>query len=157
MWHEVTLKRAVIGGEPRVLAFMRDVTARRQAEQRLRASEARYRLLFEMESDAIMLAAAQTLQILDANRAALALYGYTREQLLGCSWRDLSVEPWSGSPPAQPAGTIRRLDQELGAVLAAVAAPLGLARVLNKPIEPIELRDALRWCLEHETTGTWIR
>jgi CheY-like chemotaxis protein len=37
------------------------------------------------------------------------------------------------------------------------AGRLGLARVLNKPIEPIELRDALRWCLEHETTGTWIR
>jgi PAS domain-containing protein len=51
----------VIGGEPRVLAFMRDVTEQLQAEQRLRASEARYRLLFEMESDAIMLADAQTL------------------------------------------------------------------------------------------------
>ena len=68
-WDEVRLKTAVINGEPHVLAFTREITARKRAEAELRASEARYRLLFEMESDAIVLVDVETLRIVDANRA----------------------------------------------------------------------------------------
>ncbi len=92
MWHEVRLKRATIAGRPRILAFIRDITARVEAEQRLRASEKRYRLLFEMESDAILVTDARTLDLLDANRAAEELWGYTREELLELKATDLSAE-----------------------------------------------------------------
>ncbi len=66
---------------------------RRRAEAELRASEARYRQLFEMESDAILLIDVGTLRIVDANRAAIALYGYERDELLGLTAADLSMQP----------------------------------------------------------------
>lgn len=93
MWNEVTLKRAEIAGESRVLAFVRDITESRQAEKRLRDSEERYRLLFETESDAIVLVDVATLRLIDANRAAEALWGYGRDALLALTVADLSAEP----------------------------------------------------------------
>lgn len=70
-----------------------DITARKRAEASLRASEDRYRQLFEMESDAIFLIDNTTGQILEANAAAATLYGYTREELLEKKHTDLSAEP----------------------------------------------------------------
>jgi PAS domain S-box-containing protein len=77
---------------PHVLITVRDITARREAEERLRASESRYRLLFEMESDAIVVTDAETLDMLDANRAAEMLWGYSRDELLRLKATDLSAE-----------------------------------------------------------------
>jgi PAS domain S-box-containing protein len=79
-------------GRPHVLIILRDVTEARRAEERLRASEQRYRLLFEMESDAILVVDAETLRLLDANRAAESLWGYPRAELLGMTAADLSAE-----------------------------------------------------------------
>jgi PAS domain S-box-containing protein len=79
-------------GEPHVLVMIRDVTERKRAEQAMRASEKRYRLLFEMESDAILVTDAQTLDLLDANRAAEELWGYSREELMRLKATDLSAE-----------------------------------------------------------------
>ncbi|MCG6876126.1 MAG: PAS domain S-box protein [Betaproteobacteria bacterium] len=79
-------------GQPHVLVILRDVTARREAAERQRASEERYRLLFEMESDAILLVDVDTLDLRDVNRAAAELYGYTRDELLRMKVTDISVE-----------------------------------------------------------------
>lgn len=59
----------------------------------LRESEEKYRHLFEMESDAILLIENSTGQILEANTAASELYGYSREELLKKRNTDLSAEP----------------------------------------------------------------
>ena len=71
---------AVIGT---VLVF-RDITARRQAEHIL----ARYQLLSEHARD-IMLFIGQGGRIIEANRAAVAAYGYYRDALLGKTIYDL--------------------------------------------------------------------
>ena len=92
-WDEVRLKAAMINGKPHILAFTREITERKQAEAALRASEARYRLLFEMESDAIVLVDLDTLRIVDANRAALELYGYSRSELLALRAPEISEDP----------------------------------------------------------------
>jgi PAS domain S-box-containing protein len=55
-------------------------------------SEERYRRLFEVESDAILLVDEQSLRIIDANAAALRTYGYSREELLDMSATELSAD-----------------------------------------------------------------
>jgi PAS domain S-box-containing protein len=55
----------------------------------LRDNEARYRAVFDNAMDAILLADADTGLILDANRAAQQIFGYTRDELVGMHQRQL--------------------------------------------------------------------
>ncbi|HVJ20534.1 MAG TPA: PAS domain S-box protein [Polyangiaceae bacterium] len=70
-------------GRPlRMFGFMQDVTERRAAEDRLRASEARFRTFVDHAMDAFFLVdSAGTL--LDVNRQACVSLGYEREELIG--------------------------------------------------------------------------
>jgi len=70
-----------------------DITDRKKAEEALRVSEESYRLLFEAESDAIFLVDNESGQILQANPAACALYGYSHKQILSLRNTDLSDQP----------------------------------------------------------------
>lgn len=76
-------------------AIKEDVTARMQAEQALRDSEEQYRLLFDLETDAIFIIRNDDGFILQANRAAVSLYGYSLRELLSKRNVDLSAEPES--------------------------------------------------------------
>ncbi len=69
------------------VVVIRDITSEKQATQILTESETRYRLLFEAESDAIIVFDSNTLQIFDVNPAATNLYGYSREE-----WLQLNME-----------------------------------------------------------------
>jgi two-component system cell cycle sensor histidine kinase/response regulator CckA len=68
------------------VAFVRDITEWKRAQQSLRDSEERYRQLFELESDAIVLSEEGSGAVMEVNKAACALYGYTKAELL--SMRD---------------------------------------------------------------------
>lgn len=70
-----------------------DITARRQAEIALQESETKYRTLFTVEPDALVLVDAETQQIRDANEAAVTLFGYSHEELLRLRITDISAEP----------------------------------------------------------------
>jgi PAS domain S-box-containing protein len=87
IWLEVSLRRAVIAGEPRVLAVVRDISARKQTEDALRESEAKYRAIFDAVNDAIAILDPETGVVLDANEKAVDMSGYSREEL-----RHLPVE-----------------------------------------------------------------
>ncbi len=58
-----------------------------------RAEGRRYRLLFENAFDAVATFDAESGQILDVNRAWLALYGYERREALALRVTDVSAEP----------------------------------------------------------------
>ena len=76
-----------------IIGAVTDITERKQAEEALQESVDKYRQLFELESDAIFLIENETGQILEANTAAEAMYGYSRKELLCKKNSDLSAEP----------------------------------------------------------------
>lgn len=70
-----------------------DITSLKQAEKEARDNAERYRRLFDLESDAIFLIDNETGRILEANNAAVSLYGFSREEILEKRSEDLSAEP----------------------------------------------------------------
>ena len=70
-----------------------DVTEPRRLEEDLHETEKMFRQLMELESDGILLVDVETLDILDANKAAATMYGYSRNQLLTMKKTDLSAQP----------------------------------------------------------------
>lgn len=82
-----------VDGEDRLLSIALDITDRKQTEMLLRESEERYRILFNAESDAIVVVDVETLRHIDVNESASEMYGYTREELLTMGSLDLSAEP----------------------------------------------------------------
>jgi PAS domain S-box-containing protein len=62
---------------------IRDMTARKRAEEALRASETRYRRLFETAQDGILILDPNTRKITDANPFMSKLLGYPNDELLG--------------------------------------------------------------------------
>jgi len=69
-------------GQPAVLSINRDITDRKQAEEILRESEARYRVVTESASDAIITIDREH-TILFVNSAAEKIFGYTVDEMLG--------------------------------------------------------------------------
>jgi PAS domain S-box-containing protein len=83
-----------------VIAVLQDISARKDAEivlqsttRELHESEEKYRNVFDAKNDPLILADAETRNILDLNQAASDLYGYSREEMLQMALFDLSAEP----------------------------------------------------------------
>jgi PAS domain S-box-containing protein len=84
IWVEVRATVIQWDGAPAILSMHIDITARKQAEEAL----ARYHLLAEQTRD-IVLFLRRDGQIIDANQAAIAAYGYDRSTLLTMTLFDL--------------------------------------------------------------------
>jgi len=74
----------------RMVGFMIDVTVRRQAEEELRAAEARFRTFVDHATDGFFLMD-HDLTIVDVNRQACASLGYRRDELMGMHPRDFDT------------------------------------------------------------------
>jgi two-component system cell cycle sensor histidine kinase/response regulator CckA len=70
-----------------------ELDARLQTESALRASEERYRVLFQASPLNILVFAVDTWRIVECNSAAVAFYGYSRDELLGIRFTDLNAKP----------------------------------------------------------------
>lgn len=83
----------VIENENCLIGTSLDITDRLLAERKLRESEERYRQLFDMESDALVLIDSETHRFLDVNQSAQQLYGYSRDEFLRMEVGAISAEP----------------------------------------------------------------
>jgi len=69
-----------------------DITERKAAADALKESEERYRVLFETAKDAIFLSD-ETGKFVEVNSAACGLLGYSKEELLKLSNREIDADP----------------------------------------------------------------
>ena len=93
------LFHATVIGDGLCLAYFTDITSRRQAEEDLR----RYELLSENSRDIILFMESDNGNILEANAAAEKAYGYSREELLGLTIKDLRASETLGAAADQMA------------------------------------------------------
>ena len=86
------LDDAAVGG---VVINMRDVTDRREAEEALRESEAKYAAVVEQATDGVVIA--QDGVVVFANRAHAGITGYPVEELVGMPFADMIVPECRGA------------------------------------------------------------
>jgi PAS domain S-box-containing protein len=109
-------------------ALVYDISERKQMEEALCESEEKYRLLFNAETDAIMVFDGETKRFIDVNNATIRLYGYSREEFLTMRLPDISAEP-------ELSGESFR--QTLGGELLRV--PLRMHRKKDGTVFPVEI------------------
>ncbi len=69
-----------------------DLTEWKESENAALTDATRYESLFKADADAIFLFDRETFKVVDVNPSALALYGYSREEILAIHPRDITVE-----------------------------------------------------------------
>jgi len=90
-WANLTRSLArKISGEPKYfISVIEDISERKRADMALRESEERYRLLFDSNPHPMWVYDVETLAFLAVNDAAVSNYGYTREEFLGLTFKDI--------------------------------------------------------------------
>ena len=86
---ELSVTRLPSTDPPAFTGFLRDVTDQRKAQEGLRASEARYRQLFEKSPLPTWVADQTSLRFLEVNDAAIEHYGYSRAEFLAMTIEEI--------------------------------------------------------------------
>lgn len=93
VWVEVNTTPIREGGQVTgVLGVLIDITRRKKADQALKESEEKFRMLFEDSKDAIFIANRKGL-LTDVNRSYLELFGYKKEEAVGADVVHAYVSP----------------------------------------------------------------
>jgi PAS domain S-box-containing protein len=90
-WVEVSLRSANIKGRNCVLTNMRDITERKESEEKLKESEENYRTIFNFFQEAIIVVDRRSGIIIDTNRSITKL-GYSINEIKGKSIFDFIRE-----------------------------------------------------------------
>lgn len=128
--------------------------AQEETEER-RKSERDYRTLFERANDAIVILDPDDEVILDANTRACAMYGLSRDQLIGASLRDFSRDVARGERHLQTLVTDGQYDSFETVQLRADGTPLHL--LINAAIIEFGGRRVISLALPWTFAGTGKR
>lgn len=86
---EASVSTSSIAGHSYITTMVRDLAERKEAKETLRNSETRYRLLFESNPLPVWVYDLETLAFLAVNDAAINHYGYSREEFLRMTLKDI--------------------------------------------------------------------
>jgi PAS domain S-box-containing protein len=103
---EVSLDRVDTNDEVLILAMIRDVTTRKEAERALQRGEFRYRTLFDLAPDPIAVGDLDDGRLLDVNQAFELWSGYSRSELIGKT----SIELGFWVNPEDRSATLQQVD-----------------------------------------------
>jgi PAS domain S-box-containing protein len=87
----------------------RDITKQKRVEEALRLSENKYRSIFELAQDAIIIFEPDEEIVLDVNRKAEEMYGFPKAQFIGMSLEEISTNISHGK--SQISRTFRSADK----------------------------------------------
>lgn len=79
-------------GKELSIAFAIDLTEQKKTKENLKASEEKYRLLFRNSPYSIFLINMEG-KIVDCNPATVDLFGFSKEEIIGSSHRELAIHP----------------------------------------------------------------
>ncbi len=102
---EYTAMPIEMRGKKYTIGIDRDVTEERRAEALVRDSQKRYHQLFEASPIPIMVYDSATFAILEVNPASIEHYGYSRDEFLSMSVKDIR-------PPEDVEGFVTHVDRE---------------------------------------------
>lgn len=91
VWVETTGEPFLYKGKTGALVFVRDITWRKEAQASLRESEERFRCIFEENLSVMFIVDPSTGRFLDVNKACVAFYGWSREELLRMRSQDINL------------------------------------------------------------------
>ncbi|HOO71427.1 MAG TPA: PAS domain S-box protein [Spirochaetota bacterium] len=86
---EVALTVSTIAGEKRIIASLRDITERKNAERLLIESEKKYEVIFNGAAEGILIASMETKKFLYSNPTICSMLGYTSDELRNMSVKDI--------------------------------------------------------------------
>jgi PAS domain S-box-containing protein len=90
--YELTPAKLMYKGEPAILGIFHNITEQKKAEERLRASEERFKYFLENAPEAIWVQDFDGVFI-DGNKRAEELTGYKREELIGKNMLEMDLIP----------------------------------------------------------------
>ena len=100
---ELSNSAILFRGQKMIFCICREITERKKAEAALEQSEAKFRALFHKHAAIKLLLDPGDGRILDANEAAVAFYGWSREQL-----RNMHVQDLNTLPPEQTSAELAK-------------------------------------------------
>ena len=92
--YELTPAKLMYNGEPAILGIFHNITEQRKVEEKLRASEERFKYFIENAPEAIWVQDVNGIFI-DGNKRSEELTGYKNEELIGKNMLDILVSPES--------------------------------------------------------------